>query len=97
MRALSYGQRSFMSTHLADGLRQLGIDVAPQALERELKELDRAAGDYTPPKPYAAWIDAMHAETNPNPYPSPVTRPAPLDANGVPDAYARDIAKKENR
>ena len=55
----------------------------------------RAAGDYTPPKPYAAWVDAMHAETN-----GPTTgRPTPLDANGVPTPYTSDIAKlrKEHR
>lgn len=60
MRALSYGQRSWMTTHIAAGLRHLGIDVTPQTMETELEHLNaaplRAAAGYTPPDPYAAGI-----------------------------------------
>ena len=61
MRTLSYGQQSWMTAHIAAGLRHLGIDVTPQTMERELAHLDtapplRAAENYAPPDPYAAGI-----------------------------------------
>ena len=66
MKALSYGERSWMSTHIAKGLQQLGLDVTPRALERELEGLDatvlRAASDFTPPDPYAAGLAELRSQ-----------------------------------
>jgi hypothetical protein len=67
MRALTEQEYIFLSTHIAKGLEQLGIDVTPRTMEAGHQQLyAMTAGgppsQYSPPDPYARALCQMKKE-----------------------------------
>lgn len=66
MRTLTDQEYVFLSTHIAKGLEQLGIDVTPRTMEQGHEQLYAMTGprpqDYTPPDPYHRALCQMKKE-----------------------------------
>jgi hypothetical protein len=98
MRQITGSDRTFMSTHIAKGLEQLGIDVTPQTLGDELRRMDitiASSNDFTPPDP---WADALkeHKRREQLPstrWPEPKPRDQRPPSMTPPDPYAAAIEK----
>ena len=58
-------QRLWMNSHIADGLRALGLNITPETVAHELHQMDRlrATGerDYPPPDIYKKDLQTLRA------------------------------------
>jgi hypothetical protein len=65
MRALTTGERQWMTNYISRGLEQLRIEVTPRHIERGLHMMDdllRTASDAPPPPDLTAAIRAMELQ-----------------------------------
>lgn len=82
-----------MTTHIAQGLGQLGLAVTPKSVEEGFAVLGasfRTTEEFAPPDSYASGIEQLRKQL-PKPLAAPDHRPcayAYVDKDGVPDPYA---------